>query len=32
LKAMAAALRDELLVVLRPERWWSVDFSKLRFE
>jgi nitroimidazol reductase NimA-like FMN-containing flavoprotein (pyridoxamine 5'-phosphate oxidase superfamily) len=32
LKAMAGALRDEMLVVLRPERWWSVDFSKLRFE
>ena len=32
LQATAAALRDEVLVVLRPERWWSVDFSKLRFE
>src|SRR5262245_15657599 len=32
LRANAAALGDEVLVVLRPERWWSVDFSALRFE
>jgi len=24
-----AALATEVLVVLRPERWWSVDFAKL---
>jgi nitroimidazol reductase NimA-like FMN-containing flavoprotein (pyridoxamine 5'-phosphate oxidase superfamily) len=30
LKATAADRRNELLVLLRPERWWSVDFSQLK--
>jgi nitroimidazol reductase NimA-like FMN-containing flavoprotein (pyridoxamine 5'-phosphate oxidase superfamily) len=30
LASMAAGLASELLVVLRPERWWSVDFSRMK--
>jgi PPOX class probable F420-dependent enzyme len=30
LAATAADPRNEVLVVLRPARWWSVDFSRLR--
>jgi nitroimidazol reductase NimA-like FMN-containing flavoprotein (pyridoxamine 5'-phosphate oxidase superfamily) len=29
LTATAADRRNEVLVLLRPERWWSVDFSKM---
>jgi PPOX class probable F420-dependent enzyme len=29
LVATAAELRKEWLVILRPERWWSVDFSRM---
>lgn len=29
LKSMAAGLATEVLLTLRPERWWSVDFSQL---
>lgn len=28
LNANASGLATELLVLLRPERWWSVDFAK----
>ena len=27
--AKFSELRDEVLVLLRPERWWSVDFSRV---
>jgi hypothetical protein len=30
LAANAASLSRELLVVLRPERWWSVDHSRVK--
>lgn len=30
LVSMAAGLSTEVLVLLRPERWWSVDFSRLQ--
>lgn len=26
----ATTLAEEILIVLRPERWWSVDFSQVR--
>jgi nitroimidazol reductase NimA-like FMN-containing flavoprotein (pyridoxamine 5'-phosphate oxidase superfamily) len=29
LAGLAPGLANEVLVVLRPERWWSVDFSRL---
>ena len=29
LTATAADRRNEVLVLLRPKRWWSVDFSRL---
>ena len=29
LTANAGALGTEVMVILRPERWWSVDFSKV---
>ena len=29
LAANAAALEGEVLVLLRPRRWWSVDFSRV---
>lgn len=28
--ANAAALHEEVLVALRPERWWSVDHSRMK--
>src|SRR5881397_467700 len=31
LTANAATLAEEILVVLHPERWWSVDFSQVRW-
>jgi uncharacterized protein len=30
LAATAADRRNEVLVILRPERWWSVDFSRVK--
>ena len=30
LRAVAAELANEVVVELRPERWWSVDFSQLK--
>src|SRR5262245_1170021 len=31
LTANAATLAEEILIVLHPERWWSVDFSQVRW-
>jgi hypothetical protein len=30
LSSMAAGLSTEVLLLLRPERWWSVDFSRVK--
>jgi PPOX class probable F420-dependent enzyme len=30
LSSNATTLANEVLVLLRPERWWSVDFSQVR--
>jgi nitroimidazol reductase NimA-like FMN-containing flavoprotein (pyridoxamine 5'-phosphate oxidase superfamily) len=30
LASMAPGLATEVLIMLRPERWWSVDFSQLK--
>jgi hypothetical protein len=27
---MASGLATEVLITLRPERWWSVDFSQVK--
>ena len=32
LRSGAAALASEVVIELRPERWWSVDFSSVKFE
>lgn len=29
LESFAPGLLDEVMLVLHPERWWTVDFSKL---
>lgn len=29
LASMASGLATEVLITLRPERWWSVDFSRM---
>jgi hypothetical protein len=30
LTSMAQGLATEVLITLRPERWWSVDFSQVK--
>jgi nitroimidazol reductase NimA-like FMN-containing flavoprotein (pyridoxamine 5'-phosphate oxidase superfamily) len=30
LASMASGLATEVLITLRPERWWSVDFSQVK--
>jgi nitroimidazol reductase NimA-like FMN-containing flavoprotein (pyridoxamine 5'-phosphate oxidase superfamily) len=29
LESFAAGLKDEIMLVMRPERWWALDFGQL---